>query len=123
MRHRVKKVKLGREADHRNALLKNLATSVILHEKIKTTKAKAKAVVPKVEKMITLARAIETGKKSKREVIRALEGQLFDESASRKLIEELAVRYKDRNSGFTRMTNLGFREGDASSMVQIELIP
>ena len=123
MRHRVKKVKLGREADHRNALLKNLATSIILHEKIKTTKAKAKAVVPKVEKMITLARAVETGKKTKREVIRALEGQLFDENASRKLMEELAVRYKDRNSGFTRMTNLGFRAGDASSMVQIELIP
>ncbi|EKD93890.1 MAG: 50S ribosomal protein L17 [uncultured bacterium] len=123
MRHRVKKVKLGREADHRNALLKNLATSIILHEKIKTTKAKAKAVVPKVEKMITLARAVETGKKTKREVIRALEGQLYDENASRKLMEELAVRYKDRNSGFTRMTNLGFRAGDASSMVQIELIP
>ncbi|KKT75071.1 MAG: 50S ribosomal protein L17 [Candidatus Peregrinibacteria bacterium GW2011_GWA2_44_7] len=70
MRHRVKKVKLGREADHRNALLKNLATSIILHEKIKTTKAKAKAVVPKVEKMITLARAVETGKKIGNVVIR-----------------------------------------------------
>lgn len=122
MRHRVKKVKLGRAGDHTTALLKNLATSVILYEKVKTTRAKAKAIAPKVEKWITLARAAENGVKSKRDVIRQFNSEMFDQNASRKLLEELAPRYKDKASGFTRITNIGFRAGDASPMVQIELI-
>lgn len=121
MRHRVKKIRLGRNRDHVTALMKNLATSIILYEKVKTTRAKAKAVAPKVDRLITLARAAESGKKSKREVIRILNTELFDENASRKLLEELAKRYVDRTSGFTRITALGFRMGDAAPLVQIEL--
>lgn len=122
MRHKVKKIKLGRQNAHTAALIKNLVTSVILHEKIKTTQAKAKAAQPQVEKLITLARAVESGKKAKREVIREFNRQLFDENASRKLLEELAVRYADRTSGFTRTTHLGNRAGDAAPIVQLELV-
>ena len=122
MRHRVKKTNFGRESDHQKALLRNLLTSVILYEKVKTTKSKAKVVQPLVEKIITLARTVQSGKKEKREVIRLLNSQLFDENASRKLLEEIATRYTDRNSGFTRVTNLGFRAGDAAPMAQIELV-
>ncbi|MDP2624762.1 MAG: 50S ribosomal protein L17 [Candidatus Peregrinibacteria bacterium] len=122
MRHRVKKPKFGRQGDHTIALLRNLVTSVILYEKVKLTQAKAKAIAPRVEKLITLARSVESGKKSKREVIRQLDGALFDEKASFKLLEELAPRYKDRTSGFTRITNLGPRAGDSAPMVQLELV-
>lgn len=122
MRHKVKKVKLGRQNGHMTALLKNLVTSVILYEKVKTTEAKAKAIQPKVEKLITLARAAESGKKPVREVIRTFNRELFDENASRKLLEELAKRYADRSSGFTRITRLGHRAGDAAPLVQIELV-
>ncbi|HCW32698.1 MAG: 50S ribosomal protein L17, large subunit ribosomal protein L17 [Candidatus Peregrinibacteria bacterium GW2011_GWE2_39_6] len=123
MRHRVNKVKLGREKDHLKSLLKNLATSLVLYEKIKTTKPKAKAVAPKVERLITLAKAADTGKKSQREVIRTMQKNLFDENATRKLLEELAKRYTDRSSGFTRIVNIGIRDGDAATMVQLELLP
>lgn len=122
MRHRVKKITLGRENGHTIAILKNLATSIILFEKVKTTEAKAKAVRPQVEKLITMARAVESGKKEKREVIREFNRQLFDENASRKLLEELGKRYADRTSGFTRTTHLGHRSGDAAPIVQIELV-
>ena len=122
MRHRVKKVNLGRTNSHTVALLKNLVTSIILFEKVKTTEAKAKAAKPQVEKLITLARAVESGKKEKREAIREFNRQLFDENASRKLLEELGKRYADRTSGFTRTTHLGNRSGDAAPIVQIELV-
>jgi large subunit ribosomal protein L17 len=103
-------------------MLKNLLTSTILYEKVQTTVAKAKAVQPMVEKLITLARAAESGKKPKREVIREFDRQLFDKNASRKLLEELGKRYADRNSGFTRITHLGNRPGDAAPKVQLELV-
>lgn len=122
MRHQVHKKKFGRQADHTRAMLKNLTTSLILYEKIKTTRAKAKAVAPRVEKLITLARSVEAGKVSAREAIRRFEAELFDENASRKLIEELGKRYAKRESGFTRTTALRTRPGDAAPVVQIELI-
>lgn len=103
-------------------MLKNLTTSLILYEKIKTTRAKAKALAPRVEKLITLARSVETGKVSAREAIRRFEAELFDENASRKLVEELGKRYAKKESGFTRMTALKNRPGDAAPVVQIELI-
>lgn len=122
MRHRVKKLKIGRSKSHATAMVKNLATSLILYEKVKTTRAKAKAFTPEVEKIIGLARAVELGQTSKRVAIRELSTRLFDENASRKLLEVLAVRYKDRSSGFSRTVALGHRAGDAAEMVLVELI-
>jgi large subunit ribosomal protein L17 len=122
MRHRSKKTTFGRQGDHQIALLKNLATSVILHEKVKTTKAKARVVAPKVEKLITIARAVANGKKTEMQGIRLIEKHVLDKNASLKLLQELGKRYIDRTSGFTRITNMGFRNGDAAPVVQIELV-
>ncbi|MFA5842914.1 MAG: 50S ribosomal protein L17 [Candidatus Gracilibacteria bacterium] len=123
MRHRTKKLKIGgREPDHRNALVKNLITSLILHEKIKTTEAKAKAIAPRVERLITKAKSVASGAKLEREIIREFKASLFDENASRKLLEELTKRYSDRTSGFTRITHFKNRPGDAAPVVYIELV-
>lgn len=118
MRHRVKKAKLGgRGRAGRKLLLGNLATSLILHEKIKTTKAKAKAVQPIIDKLIICAK-----KKDKRVAIREIGAVLHNEMSSRKLFEELLKRYKDRQTGFTRISEIGFRAGDCAPLVQIELV-
>lgn len=117
MRHKVKKVKLGVDKDHTTALMRNLAMSVIIYEKIKTTSAKAKAVQPFVERLISIAK-----KKEKREAIREINRLLQHEDSSKKLLDSLAEKYKDRNSGFTRITKLGYRSGDNAPVVQIELI-
>ncbi len=117
MRHLVKKVKLGSDKDHTTALMRNLAMSVIIYGKVKTTSAKAKAVQPFVEKLINIGK-----KDNKRESIRQIEKLLQHENSSRKIIEVLKEKYKDTNSGYTRITKLGNRAGDNAPMVQIELI-
>lgn len=117
MRHKVKSTRLNRNSAHLNAMLRNLATSIILYEKVKTTKPKAKMVKPIVEKLITAAK-----KQSPSVAMRTLNGYLMDKNASKKLVRELLDKYKDKNSGFLRVTPLGFRAGDAASMVQIELV-
>jgi len=117
MRHKVKKVQLGSDKDHKTALMRNLAMSVIIYEKIKTTKTKAQAVRPFVERLISIAK-----KKEKREAIREIERLLQHENSSRKLLEVIVERYKDKTSGFTRMTKLGPRSGDNAPMVQLELV-
>lgn len=117
MRHRVKKIKLGSDKDHTTALMRNLAMSVIIYEKIKTTSAKAKAVQPFVERLINIAK-----KREKREAIRELTKLLQHENSSKKILEVLVEKYKDRNSGYTRITPLGYRSGDNAPVVQIELI-
>jgi large subunit ribosomal protein L17 len=116
MRHRKATTTLGRKKESREAMLRNLATSVVLYEKVKTTKAKAKAVRPLVEKMITL------GKKGTLASRRKALKFFYIENPVKKIFEELAPRYKDRNGGYTRITKLGFRQGDAAEMVQIELV-
>lgn len=116
MRHRKKTVILGREKAPREALLRNLATSVVLYERVKTTRAKAKAVQPLVEQMITL------GKKKKTTMLSEVRKVLQTEGAIRKIIEELGPRYAARAGGYTRITKLGRRQGDAAEMVQIELV-
>lgn len=117
MRHKVKKVKLGVDKDHTTAIMRNLAMSVIIYEKIKTTAAKAKAVQPMVERLISV------GKNSdKKHAIREIERILQHENSSRKIIEVLAEKYKDKTSGFTRITKLGYRTGDNAPVVQLELI-
>ena len=118
MRHKVKKVKLGSDKDHTTAIMRNLAMSVIIYEKIKTTTAKAKAVQPFVERLITIAKK----SKEKRHAIREIEKLLQHENASRKIMDILIEKYKDRNSGFTRITKLGYRSGDNAPVVQLELV-
>lgn len=117
MRHRVKSTRLNRNRAHLDAMLKNLATSVILYERVKTTEAKAKLVKPVVEKLITKAKSQDLPN-----AMRYLNAYLTDKNASKKITRELLERYKDRSSGFTSLTSLGFRAGDAAPMAQIELI-
>jgi large subunit ribosomal protein L17 len=116
MRHRNKGKILDREIGPRRALLRALATSIVLHEKIQTTEAKAKAVRPLVERLITKAKAQTLA--SRREVARVL----YTETAVKKIVEDLGKRYKDRNGGYTRTVKLGIRVGDSAHMVQIELV-
>lgn len=97
-------------------MLRSLATSVILYEKVKTTKAKAKAVRPLVERMITTSKA---GTVAARRSIAKI---VYSDGATKKLVEELGPRYKDRAGGYTRITALGPRQGDGADIVQIELV-
>lgn len=117
MRHRVKSTRLNRNSAHLNAMLRNLATSVILYEHVKTTQAKAKLVKPVVEELIAKAK-----RQSLPVAMRSLNAYLTDKNAAKKVTRELIERYKDRSSGFTRLTSLGFRAGDAAPMVQIDLV-
>lgn len=117
MRHAVKSKRLNRNEAHLDSMLRNMATSVILYGKIKTTRPKAKLVKPIVEKLI-----VKTKKYSSLQAMRTLNAYLLDKNASKKLVRELKDRYKDRPSGFVRLTNLGFRAGDAANMVQMELV-
>ncbi len=97
-------------------MFRNLATSIILYEKVKTTKAKAKSVRSLVERMITTSK---TGTIAAR---RNIAKSLYGDNTVKKLIEELGPRYKDREGGYTRITALGQRQGDGAEMVQIELV-
>jgi len=116
MRHRKTTKTLDRKKAPREALLRNLATSVILYEKVKTTKAKAKVVKPLIEKMITL------GKKNTLASRRQALKFFYIENPVKKIFDELAPRYKDRQGGYTRITKLGFRKGDSAEIVMIELV-
>jgi large subunit ribosomal protein L17 len=98
-------------------MLKNLTVSIILYEKVKTTESKAKLVKPIVDRLIAAAK-----KQDLSTAMRSLNGYLPDSNASKKIARDLSERYKDRSSGFTRITPLGFRSGDAAPMVQIELV-
>ena len=120
MRHRVKSKRLNRNRAHLDAMLKNMATSIILYEKIRTTQAKAKMIKPVVEKLISNAKRQST--KSLPVAIRKLKSYLPDSNASKKITQELLERYKDRNSGFVRITQIGFRPGDGAPIVMVELV-
>lgn len=117
MRHRVKSKRANRNSAHLNAMLRNLATSVILYEKVKTTEAKAKLVKPVIEKLISKAK-----KADAMNAYKALNAYLPDKNASKKVMKELTERYKARPSGFIRLTKVGFRAGDSAPMTQIELV-
>ena len=117
MRHQKTRHKLSRSASHRKSLLRNLAKEVIDHERIKTTEAKAKAVKPEVEKLITLAKRGDLH--ARREALSAL-GQ--DKFVVYKLFEEVAPRYSERPGGYTRILKIGQRAGDATEMVYLELV-
>ena len=116
MRHKVAGYKLKRPADSRNALLRNLATSVILEERVITTVPKAKAVRPLVEKMITLA------KQDTLHTRRQAASVLCTPASVKKLFDTLGTRFGQRNGGYTRITRLGPRKGDGAEQAMIELV-
>ncbi|MEZ5654710.1 MAG: 50S ribosomal protein L17 [Sphingobium sp.] len=116
MRHKVGHRKLQRSTGHRNALLRNLAASLIKHEQITTGVAKAKELRPYVEKLITLAKR---GGLSNR---RLAQSRLMDDAQLTKLFDVLAERYKDRNGGYTRVIKAGYRASDAAPIAVIELV-
>jgi large subunit ribosomal protein L17 len=116
MRHRVAGFKLKRPVDARNALLRNLATSVIEQERVITTVPKAKAVRPLVEKMITLAKADTLHSR------RQAAGVLRTPASVKKLFDVLGTRFGQRNGGYTRITRLGPRKGDGAEQAMIELV-
>lgn len=119
MRHHNTNKKFGRQAGERLALMRSLAVSLITHGKITTTEAKAKAIRPTIEKMITKARGADIAG------IRLLRARLGNNTkATAKLVKEIAPKYKEQNGGYTRITKIGLRsgKGDASPIATIELI-
>jgi large subunit ribosomal protein L17 len=115
--HRIGGRKLGRKQGPRLAMYKNLAVSVIRYEKVKTTEAKAKEISGQVERMISLA------KKGDLAARRAVIAQFPNEPlVVTKLFDEIAPKYADRTSGFTRIVRIGQRRGDAAETVQLELV-
>lgn len=117
MAHRIGGRKLGRKTGPRQALYKNLVVSVLRYEQIRTTEAKAKEVRGRVERMITLAK--DGSLTARRRVI----AELPDEPlVVEKLFDEIAPKYGDRNSGYTRLVRIGQRAGDAAPIVQLELV-
>ncbi len=116
MRHKVAGFKLKRPAASRKALLRNLATSVILQERVITTVPKAKAVRPIVEKLITL------GKKDTLATRRQAAAELMTPASVKKLFDTLGTRFGQRQGGYTRITRLGPRKGDGAEQAIIELM-
>ena len=116
MRHRNAGFKLGRNTSHRRALLRNLVTSVIEEDRVMTTVAKAKAVRPHIEKMITL------GKKGDLHSRRQALSFLQTDKAVSRLFDTVAPRYGDRNGGYLRIVRTGFQKGDGAEKAFIELL-
>jgi large subunit ribosomal protein L17 len=116
MRHRNAGFKLGRNTSHRRALLRNLVTSVIQEDRVETTVAKAKAVRPHIEKMITL------GKKGDLHSRRQALSFLMTDEAVTRLFDEVAKRYTDRNGGYLRIMRKKTRIGDGAEIAIIELL-
>ena len=117
MRHQKTRNKLSRDSAHRKALLMNLCKEVLEHERIQTTEAKAKAVKPELEKLITLGKRGDLH--ARRQALSALAQDKF---AVYKLFDEIAPRYVARSGGYTRILKLGPRRSDASEMVLLELV-
>ena len=116
MRHKVAHRKLGRTTEHRMAMLKNMSASLIKHEQITTTVAKAKELRPYIEKLVTLAKR---GGLANR---RLAMSRLMDDAQLVKLFDVLAERYKDRNGGYTRIIKAGIRASDAAPIAIIEFV-
>jgi large subunit ribosomal protein L17 len=117
MAHRIDGRKLSRKMGPRLALYKNLTVSILRYERVKTTEAKAKEVQGRVERMITLAKRGDLAAR------RSVTSQFPNEPlVITKLFDEIAPKYADRTSGYTRIVKLGQRSGDAAEIVQIELV-
>jgi len=116
MRHSTRKHKLGRKTKHRESLLANLVSSLIIHNRIKTTLAKAKAARPLADKVVTL------GKKGTLHHRRLAVSKLGQESVVAKLFKEIAPKFTDRKGGYTRIIKIGPRVTDAAPMALLEWV-
>ncbi len=116
MLHRVSGKKLGRSTKQRKSLFRNLASSLILHEKIVTTEAKAKSIKPMVEKLVTRSKV--NSIHNRRELMKALPS----ENAVKKLLEVVGPTFKDRAGGYTRIIRMGARAGDRAEMVTLTFV-
>lgn len=117
MRHKSRPHKLNQKPDHARQMQRNLVTSVILYETIRTTRKRARVVQPLIDKLITTSKG-----KNVSVAIRAINTSVSDVNASRKLIEVLSKRYATRTSGFTRVKAVGARKGDGAELVDLTLI-
>jgi large subunit ribosomal protein L17 len=121
MRHKIAGRRLKRSSGHREALFRNLVTELFRHRRITTTEAKARAVRPQAEKLISVAKRSldkEDDVHERRQALRTL----TDKEVMRELFETIAPEYKDRPGGYTRIIKLGPRQGDAAPMAILELV-
>jgi large subunit ribosomal protein L17 len=116
MRHLKRTAKLGRTSEHRNAMLANLVCSLIMHKRVTTTLAKAKAARSVAEKMVTL------GKSGTLHHRRLAVARLHQEDAAKILFKEIAPAFKERNGGYTRIIRMGQRQGDAAQRAILEWV-
>ena len=117
MKHGIKGRKFGRYSKHRTAMFANLAKSLIKHEQIVTTLPKAKDLRPIIEKMITCAKAGDLA--ARRRIIAKLGG---NQPEVQMLFDDIAVRFKDRPGGYTRILKYGYRQGDCAPMAVIQFV-
>ncbi len=123
MRHKIAGKRLSRSKGHRKALKRTLIKQLFEHERIQTTKAKAQCIRGEAEKLITLAKRGNDAETSAMvHARRRAAAKLNDKEIVRKLFDDIAPRYSDRNGGYTRMLKLGQRQGDSAEMVVLELV-
>jgi large subunit ribosomal protein L17 len=116
MRHNVKKSGLRKTKSKHKALRRNLLNSLFKHGYLTTTDKKAKILQPLAEKVIHIAKT-----KEPREAIRQLQDYFPETEVSKKLLNEIAPKYTDKNSGYTRLTKIGYRDGDGALVTKVEL--
>ncbi len=114
--------RFGGSSQHQRLMMANLAASLFAAEGIVTTEAKAKALRPIAEKLITKAKKAQDDGPARVHRIRQIQGYLGDREMTHKLVNEVAARYETRNGGYTRILKLGARHGDAAEMARIELV-
>src|SRR6187401_3525394 len=117
-----KSKRFGADAHHQRLMMANLAASLFAAEAIVTTEAKAKALRPIAEKLITKAKKAQDDDPMRVHRIRQIQGYLGDREMTHKLVNDVAPRYLERNGGYTRILKLGGREGDNAQMARIELV-
>ena len=123
MRHRIAGYRLGRTKGARIALRRNLIKQFFTHERIRTTRAKAAAIRGDAERLITIARNSAEGTDSQKvHAQRLVAARLGDNSVNKRLFNEIAPRFANRNGGYTRVLKLGRRTGDSAEMVLLELV-
>ncbi len=116
MRHRKARYKLGMNSSHRQAMLRNMVTSLLEHESIKTTDARAKALRSLADKMITLAKRGDLH--ARRQALQVIRSK----RVAKRLFEEIGPRFSDRNGGYVRVVKLGYRPGDRAAVSLVELV-
>lgn len=122
MRHKISGRILGRDTGHRKALFRNLIKELYKHERIMTTDAKARSIRADAEKLITKAKRGLAAEGNRVHAQRQVVAYLNDKTIAKKVFDEFAPRYADRNGGYTRIIKLGKRQGDAADMVILELV-